>query len=297
MIRSTSLAASRSISAANQQALSQLTDWQLQMADGKRIHKPSDDPIGVRIQMNLKSQSEAIDSHISNIDKSLGFLYTSDSTLSQVTENLQQAKALAVQGGNDTLDAAERKGIAEQVDQLLNRLIDLGNTQYDGRYVFAGTATTTKPFVLDAASNSVVYQGTYDDFEVEISPVSRERVSQDGSTLFKRPSDIFDTLMQLRDALAANDGTTVRALISDVDLGHEQVLNAFGDLGGREARLDATKNQLADVQLNLDEQASVIGDADLAEVISRFNEAEVALEAGLQAGARVLQHSLLDYLR
>ncbi len=297
MSRIASITINRDTLAANQGTLSRLTKLQLQMADGKRIHKPSDDPIGIRQQLQLKADSLSIDSLVGNIDRSTGFLNVSDNAFSFMTELLQQAKGLAVQGGNDTNTPEGRAGIAAEVDRMLSRLVDLGNSQYDGRFIFAGTATTTKPFELSPDRSQVMYQGTHDTFSVDITPVSRSQVSLDGSALFQSPHDLFDTLIQLRDALSVDDGPTVRNLIGNIDDAHAQITNAFGDLGGRQSRLEATRNQLLDVQINLDEQVSRLGDADLAEVISQFNQAEVALQAGLQAGARVMQNSLLDFLR
>jgi len=297
MTRIASITINRDTTAANQATLKQMSSWQLQLADGKRIHKPSDDPIGIRQQLQLKAHSLNVDSLVGNIDRSIGFGNASDTAFAGMTDLLQQTKSLAVQGGNDTNTPQSRAALGEEVDRLLDRMIDLGNTQYDGRFIFSGTATTTKPFALDAASGQVLYQGTNDAFSVEITTVSRAQVSLDGSAFTQRPQDVFATLIALRDALRADDGASVRNLIGDIDSAHGQITDAFGDLGGRQARLEATKNQLLDVQLNLDEQISILGDADLTEVISKFKQAEVALQAGLQAGARVMQTSLLDYLQ
>jgi len=104
-------------------------------------------------------------------------------------------------------------------------------------------------------------------------------------------------LIGLRDALNADDGPAVRAAIADVDAAHAQVATHFGELGGRVQRLEMTRNQLVDVRANLDELVSSIEDADLPDVIARFQSGQVALQAGLQAGAKVMQPTLLDYLR
>ena len=288
---------SRNVLIANQGSLSRLTDLQLQLATGKRINKPSDDPVGIRQSLRLRAESLKSDDYQANIDSSIAFLNTADSALSGMTALLQETKALAVQGGNDTLDAAARAALSAQVDNALKRLVDLGNTQHDGRYVFAGAATTTKPFALSAAGDQVDYSGAQEDFSVQISPASTSSVSQVGSALFQQPADMFQALIDLRDALAANDGNAIRLMIGEIDAAHDQVVDQFGELGGRQQRLELTQNQLIDVQINLDELVSQIEDADFAEVIAKFQAGQIALQAGLQAGARVSQQTLLDYLQ
>ena len=297
MDRIASTTLGRNILTANQGALGRLTDLQLQLATSKRINKPSDDPVGIRQSLRLRAESLKSDDYQANIETSTGFLNTADSAYAGMTSLLQEVKALAVQGGNDTLDAAVRATLGSQVNNSLKRLIDLANTQHDGRYVFAGAATTTQPFALSAAGDRVDYSGAEENFAVQISPASTTPVSQVGSALFQKPADMFKALIDLRDALVANDGSAIRALIGDVDAAHDQVASHFGELGGRQQRLEMTLNQLQDVQINLDELVSQIEDADLAEVIAKFQAGQVALQAGLQAGARVSQQTLLDYLQ
>lgn len=287
---------SRNILTANQGSLGRLTDLQLQLATGKRINKPSDDPVGIRQSLRLRAESLKSDDYQSNIETSTGFLNTADSAFAGMTSLLQEVKGLAVQGGNDTLNASARAALGSQVDNALKRLVGLGNTQHDGRYVFAGAATTTEPFSLTAAGDRVDYAGAEENFSVQISPSSTLPVSQVGSALFQKPADMFKALIDLRDALQNDDGNAIRLSIADVDAAHDQVASHFGELGGRQQRLEMTLNQLQDVQINLDELVSQIEDADLAEVITKFQAGQVALQAGLQAGARVAQQTLLDYL-
>lgn len=296
MLRITSSTASREILAANQRTLARMTEYQLQLSDGKRLHSPSDDPVAVRQAIRMRGSSDAIGGNLDTIDRSLGLLYAADNAFAGMTETLQEIKGLAVEGGTDSTNAEGRVAIASQVDRMLSHLIDLANTSHDGRYLFSGTATTTAPFVLNDQRDQVTYQGNQDVVQVDISPVSRAETTQDGSQVMQQPVDVFDVLIRLRDALNADDGPTVRALIGDIDAAHTQVANAYGDLGGREARMEATRNQLTVARQTIDEQVSQLEDADMAEVITQFTQSEMALQAGLQVGARVLQTTLLDYI-
>lgn len=297
MERIASTTLSRHVLNSNQQTLTRLTGLQLQLATGKRINAPDDDPVGLRQSMVLRSHSAAIDGFKNNIDLSEGILRTAETAFSAATDLLIEVRSMAVQGGTDTTTPEAREALAQSVDSALTRLVDLGNTVHDGRFVFSGTATTTKPFTIDPQRTGVTYQGTQDEFEVEISPATKIEVSHNGQEVFKGDVDTFDTLIRLRDALRNDDGPTVRAMISDLDDAHEQITTGYGDLGGRSDLLALVRNQIDAVQINIDEQASQIEDADLTQVITDYQNAQVALEAGLQAGAKVIQTSLLDFLR
>jgi flagellar hook-associated protein 3 FlgL len=251
----------------------------------------------MRQSMLLHAHSAAINDYTNNIDRSTGFLRTADVAFSSAVEVLHEVRLLALQGGNDTESPESRQALAAAVDGALTRMVDIGNTTHDGRFVFAGTATTTAPFRLDDARASVSYQGTQDTVSVQISPTTATEISNDGFAIFQEQTDMFAVLVRLREALRANDAFAIRDMVGQVDNAQQQLNNAYGALGGRERMLEMTLSQITAVQLNLDDQASQIEDADLTKVITEFQSAQVALQAGLEAGARVMQTSLLDYLR
>jgi flagellar hook-associated protein 3 FlgL len=114
--------------------------------------------------------------------------------------------------------------------------------------------------------------------------------------LFKEEVDIFGSLVDLREALLANDPATVSSLVQDIDDSHTHLNDLHGALGGTEQRLELARNQLESAKVNLDALLSEAEDVDFADTIAQMQLAQVALEAGLQSGARVLNPSLLDYL-
>jgi flagellar hook-associated protein 3 FlgL len=289
-------AISNTVLADNQRTIARLATYQEQLSSGKRINRVSDDPVEARQALRYRAESLQTDSYLDNISKGGSFISASDSALGQMTEVMDQAKALAVQGANGTQDAASRQALARSVDSLLTRLVDLGNTVHDGRAVFAGTATASQPFARSADGSQVVYQGNLDAFAVQVGPNSRVTVNQDGFSLFKGGVDVFKSLIDLRDALTANDPTTITGLITTVDQAHAHLNDLHGAMGGTEQRLDLARNQLEGTKTNLDDLLSQAEDVDFAATIANMQTAQVALEAGLQAGAKVLKPSLLDFL-
>jgi flagellar hook-associated protein 3 FlgL len=273
-----------------------MATYQEQLSSGKRINHVSDDPVAANMSMRYRAESLQTEKYLDNIEKGTAFLTAGDSAMGLMSQVLAEAKQLAVQGANGTQDANSRKALASSVDSLLTRLVDVANTVHDGRYIFAGTATFTPPFARAADGSYVNYQGNLDNFDVQIGPTARVTVNQNGQFLFKEPLDIFAALIDVRDALTANDPTTITALIADIDAAHDQINNHHGGLGATEQRLDLARNQLETAHTNLGSLISNAEDVDFAETIAQMQMTQVALEAGLQSGARILRPTLLDYL-
>ncbi|HEX3133161.1 MAG TPA: flagellar hook-associated protein FlgL [Planctomycetota bacterium] len=289
-------ALNNTVLADNQRTIARMATYQEQLSSGKRINRVSDDPGAARSALRYRAESVQTSKYLDNIAKGESFVNASDSALEQMSQVLDDAKSLAVQGANGTQDAASRKALSQSVDSLLTRMVDLSNTVHDGRYIFAGTATNTQPFARSSDGQSVVYQGNLDEFEIQIGPDSRVTVNQDGNSLFQQDGDVFSSLVKLRNALASNDASTVSSLVQDVDDAHTHLNDLHGALGGTEQRMELARNQLESAKVNLDSLVSESEDVDFADTIAQMQLAQVALEAGLQAGSRVLRPSLLDYL-
>ncbi|NRA36965.1 MAG: flagellar hook-associated protein FlgL [Planctomycetes bacterium] len=296
MARITLLSMHRNVLSSTQQNLSRVAHFQEQLSSGKRIQRLSDDPIsGRRVMVGRIEEFEA-DRYLSNIDKSLSFMAATDDTMTEMVRLFDATKELAVQGANGTQDANSRAALAQSVDAQLDRLVDLTNSVHDGRFLFAGTASLTKPFEMNGARDNVIYQGDLDTYEVEVGFSAKAVINQDGYELWKDSADIFDTLIELRDALNDNDSQEVSDLIAQVDSVSSHVIGLQGELGGRMQRLELSRGQLEMAKLHLGEIISREEDVDIAATIMEMQSAQVALEAGLQTAMRVIQPSLVDFL-
>lgn len=279
-----------------QRNLQDVARYQEQLSSGKRIKKMSDDPIAARRALISRIELSQNEKYVDNIDKSLAFMSATDSTMSEMISVFDTAKSIAVQGASATQDAASRESLAESVEAQLDRLIDLTNGVHDGRFIFSGTASLTKPFELNADRDDVTYAGDLDNFEVSISFSSRSIVNQNGYELWKSEVDVFGVLVDLRQALRDNDAARADELIEAVDLASNHINRLQGELGGRMERMELTRSQHETSQIQLGELISEQEDVDIAETIMRMQNAQVALEAALQAGARAIQPSLLDFI-
>lgn len=298
MERVTNQSMSATVLGNNQRTLARIATYQDQLSSQKRFHKVSDDPVAARIAMRLRSDLGKAGDWTQNIERSLSFLSTTDATLGEMSQAVTQAKQAAVEGASGHQDAASREALAQSVDALLSRLVDLGNSVHDGRYIFGGTKTGGDvPFARNEDDDAVDYRGNLDSFSVQIGPTASVPVNQDGQSLFKDPADVFQALVDLRDSLRSGDPARITDMMGAIDAAQSQVDEVRAGVGGTVSRLELARNQLDASQVQMKGLLSDQEDVDLTEVITQLNQAQVALEAGMQAGTRVLQPTLLDFLR
>lgn len=287
----------RSILASNQDNLAHIALYQRQLATGKKIEQISDDPSAGRQLLRYRNDSAAAGTYLANVDRTTTLLNASESAIDQMSTTLDQVRAAAVQGANGATDAAGRAALSRSVDGMLSRLIDLANTKHDGRYLFAGAASATRPFARSADDSHVEYQGDLDSLTVRIGPDTSVTLDHDGHALFQGENDVFAAVISLRDALAQGDSAAVADRLAAVDAAHGRVNRAQGDLGGATQRLQMTRDQLEQSRTFLDTLASAAEDVDMTDAISKLQLAQIALEAGMQSGAKVAQRSLIDFLQ
>lgn len=134
-------------------SLSKVQIAQTQIATGKRVLKPSDDPMAISRSTKVKALLRDNEQFQKNIDDAFAWIESSELAVTQMVEVLTELKELAVDGSSDSNGAPERAALALQANILLERLVDLANTTFDGRFMFAGTYTLTSPYSI---SNSVV---------------------------------------------------------------------------------------------------------------------------------------------
>ncbi len=140
-------------------SLADLMESNIQASSQKRINKPSDDSIGTARVMNYRDSLSGINQYQKNIDTAKSWLNLADQTLTQVNTILTRMKGLAEQAATGSVDENNREQISYELRQQYEQLINLANTQYEGRHVFAGHKTGESAFVkgLNLTSNDAVF--------------------------------------------------------------------------------------------------------------------------------------------
>jgi len=270
-----------------------LQELQDQLATGKRIRRPSDDPTSLPKVLFLRDALKQLEVYQANISDSKNLLALAEKAISSAVEVVQEIRQDAVAGANGTLAQDSLNAIADKTDALLNQLITIANSSYEGRYLFGGFRTLTPPFVR--MGSVVTYQGDLGTLTREIDRGAVIDVSIPGSLVF---SNLFDTVLGLIDDLRAGNIQNISSTrIQQIDQALENLLSYQAQLGARWARTENTEQRLMDFRVHLQDLLSQSEDVDIAEVIVNIQAEENVYRAALAAGARLIQPTLLDFLR
>jgi len=278
--------------------LSRMPDLQARMSSGKTITKPSDDPAGAARAMAYRADQAAANQASRNADDGIAWLGTTDSTMQASIAALRRARDLTVQGANSgAMGPTSREAIATEIDGIRDQLLDLANTTLQGRALFAGTTGDGKAF--DGASSATPYawHGTPGStVERRLSPDSTVRVDSNGVAAFGEGAT---SVFALLDSIAADlRGTTeVSARLGEIDTKLNGMLSQVADVGIRYKQVSDAQALISAKLQDTASSISGIEDIDLAETIMELKMQEVAYQGALGAAARVLQPTLMDYLR
>lgn len=265
------------------------------ISTGKKVSKPSDDPLATSKILDYNEVLSKTDQYIGNMNHATGLLELSDSTLSSVDDLLTRAKELAITQSNDTMTSSDRKSASIEAQNLFDQLVQLANTKLGDRYIFAGYKTQTKPF---SATGS--YSGDSGKITVEVGPGVTMQTNLPGDSLFKGAGggiDIFTVLNSLKTSLENNDAASIRNSLDTFNTAHNTILNGRADTGARLKRLESTRENMEDFKLNITRLRSDLEDADITKAVSDLALQKSMLEASRASNARIIERSLLDFLR
>ncbi|HEY1271177.1 MAG TPA: flagellar hook-associated protein FlgL [Terriglobales bacterium] len=268
-----------------------------QISSGQRINTPSDDPAGAAVLVRNAAKSSETDQFLRSASGLTGEMQNADSALSSVITILQRAISLGIQGGNGTSNASDRAAIANEIQGIQSELISIANLSYQGNFVFAGTASQTEPYVLDATSSSGVrYTGTPSVNTVTVGDHLAVQANLPGSQLFSAPgADMFQAIQDLITNLQS--GTNIDTAVNEVSTAYHHINaqrvfygNAVNQLKSQQTFLNNQNTQLA-------EQVNAVAGADFAKVASDLVSAQTSREATLQAVSKTQQTNLFDYIK
>lgn len=303
---------------------------QLQVATGKKFHSPADDPIGLSKSLKLRSDLSELDQFKRNVDDALSFLETTELAAKSLGNALARLRELTVQASNGVLTPEDTKKIESEVAELRSQIIGIGNNTYAGKYVFSGKKTDQPLF--DAQGNYNVNltdiidpSGIDDRKRFSVGVYESVEINTLGFELFDLPTpdgkidvnatqksiaaidaggnslDLTPGLIQLfkdiESYLNAGDFSELTASLADIDKYINANLTVRSEIGGKVNRLELVIDRIGDETLNFTNLLSKIEDADMAEVIMQLTNEENVYRASLNVGARIIQPSLLDFLR
>jgi flagellar hook-associated protein 3 FlgL len=283
------------------QQQARVSQSQLQIASGKRILTPKDDPVGAAYALDLRTAISQTEQYQSNAERAYFRLELQESALKGVDDLIPRIKELTIQGLNDTNSPSDRRAIAGELRQINDELMELANTKdSNGEYIFAGYDADAIPF-SNPADGVFAYSGDAGSRTLQISATRQVQDRENGFDVFmdidtstggKR--NLFETVHGIIASLEANapNGT----YLDDLNLVQEHVADMRTQGGSRLNGIDEQKNINGEFILTLQTALSSTEDLDLAEAVSRFEQELVALQAAQQTFNMVQGLSLFNYL-
>jgi flagellar hook-associated protein 3 FlgL len=265
---------------------------QQRIAANRKILKPSDDPRAAEKLVYLTATQSEIDQFRRNITFGKAFIESSESVMSEAGDLLVRAKEIATQYADDVYTAQDRQMAATEVNELYDQLLGLANTKLGAEYIFSGFRSDAPAY--DASGN---YQGDDGIREVRIGQNEKLTLNIVGTDVFGTSSaGILRDLADLRDALAADDASGIRASLDDMDGGMQTVFRNQALLGARVRRLEFEEKTLENFGTELTGQISQAKDLDIAEAATELKLQEAAFEAAVQVSGRIASLTLLDVI-
>lgn len=274
----------------------QLGAVQVQLASGRRFTRASQAPPAAARADTLRNQLETLGRYQASSHTAADRLRAVTATVAVLTELVQDALQLAVAGGSGALTAADRSCLALEAEEIAGAVLDLANSSWMGRHLFGGHLTADPPFARETGAGGYTFAYRGDGGEVirEVGPGRTVTLNLPGDAVFGSP---LEAVERLRQALVDNDPQSLAETTSALHQALDQVLQHQAVLGVRTAHLELWADHLGTMNCAYAENLSREEDLDFTKAVSDLHTREIAYQASLAVAARLLQPSLLDYLR
>ena len=301
------------------QNLKVLEKLQYQKASGKKFRVPSDNPIGVSKSLKFNTDLSKLEQYNKNVEDALSWMTDTDAALREMVEALKRAYDLTEDAANGTKTTEDLHKIKEEIDQIKEHIIQIGNTTYAGRHIFSGYKTDKKLFEDGNDGKYSIGLGTDEIFEYNVGVSERVKINTLGSRVFgvaeydsegelvganytngaetDKKAYLIAVFDELSAALEKNDPDEIQKSITRLQDSMEQVLAVNAEVGAKMNRLELTQKKLGVQMEGVKELLSLNEDVDLAAITIEIGEAQNVYMSSLMVGAKVIQPSLVEFLR
>jgi len=286
------------------QALSSSTkasnDLASQLSSGLRVGSLSDDPGAAAQSLQLGSQIARVDTYIQTAANQSSMLQVTDSTLGEVVSQLTSAISLAVQATNGTLNSSNLQATAQQLTGIRDQVLALANSSYQGRFLFAGSQGSIKPFALDTATTpaTVTYSGDATSQSIETPGRQQIQLNLPGSSIFgSGSSGPIAVLNQLiADVTSGAPASNLSADSAALTASLGQVSTQRSLLNASLTTLQSTSSYAQTQEAQLKAQQSSLVAADPAAVATELKSNQVQYQALLSVVTALQKINLFDYM-
>jgi flagellar hook-associated protein 3 FlgL len=278
-----------------QRTLNRGQKLQQQISSGKQLTRPSDSPAGTVTSLQLRGEVRSTQQYSRNSDDGLGWLGTIQDNLGAASASVIRIRDLTVQALNSDLGGQSSEAIAQEIDQVKATLVAGANAKYMGRPVFGGTTPGTVAY-----DDTGKYLGNTDQTTRTVGPNSKVRIESNGPDAFGAEgadTQLFTVLTNISAAIRSGDHNALDAGLDNLDTAHNLLKSTLADVGARYNRVTQMKQSAEDHLLSVTSQLSDIEDVDLPKAIMELQIQQTSYQAALAASAKVIQPSLIDFLR
>ncbi|MFJ8257647.1 flagellar hook-associated protein FlgL [Peribacillus asahii] len=276
-----------------------LAKLQNQITTQKKFSKPSDNPVAAMMGMNYRTGLNKIEQYSRNIGEATSWIESTDSALGQATSALQRIRELVVQASNGTYEDNQRESVTTEIEQLKEHLLDIGDTQMGDRYIFNGFKTEQRP--SDTLEDGLYY-GNEDteieeNIEIEVFDGIKIPINTSGNRIFQEALKKGGEIDNIIESMRTGSQGEITELIGDVDKILDRVSQVRSEIGARQNRIDFMTDRLGEQEVLSKKILSNNEDIDVEKTITEFITQESVHTASLSVGAKIIQPTLLDFLR
>ena len=275
---------------------SKLGKLQEQINTGKKVTRPSDDPVVAMKGISYRTQLNNVEQFSRNIGEAFNWLDTTDDTFDKVGATLQRANELMVQASSDTTTPADRDKIDAELKQLKEHIQNLANTKIGEKYIFSGTKTNTAPYDKDNGFSNTISDDSFGKkIEIEVFDGISMQINTTPLELFKNIDDMFNDISDKIKKEAT--GNELSSFIKMIDVNMSELLKTRADIGARQNRVELMDARLQSQEIIATERMSENEDIDYEKAIVEMTTQESIHRAALSVGGRIIQPTLVDFLR
>src|SRR5690625_2291371 len=269
----------------------QMDKYLEQINTGKKIRKPSDDPVIAMKGIGYRTEVTEVAQYRRNSGEVWNWMDHSDDVLDKATKVMQRLEYLAVQAANDTYSESERNSILEEVEQLEQQMIDLANTKVNGKFIFNGTDTDKPP--IGKNGDVLTFPEDVKDVIIEVSKGISIQANVNPKDIFNET--LFNSIQNFKTALET--GENISTSIEELNQGMISIVDGRAALGARMNRLELIDDRLEHQEIIATDIMKKNEGVDFEEAVTNLLTQEVLHRAALSASAKIIQPSLIDFLR
>jgi len=273
--------------------------YQRQISSGQRMEKPSDDPLATHTAMRLRSELQSLSNDQRSISDAKGWLDTTEAALGSITDVVQRANELALQGANGTLAQKDRNKVADEIDQLIETAKSAANASYGGRFVFSGTETDQQPYAVggpdtwNGDTGGTIYRQVGAGQTITVNVRGEDVLGSGGAD-----GKLLSTLRSLAANLRSGNVAAIRATdLGNLQTNLETVTAARGVTGALTTRIESAGQRLAQIEEATTGLLAEAESTDIAKALIQLTTQQSVYQAALKSGQTLIQPSLLDFLR